>query len=371
MPEDTQGADPLRDHPPVSKNLIRNPISLIGLALAAVAFINIVLLILIDLLAAHPSPYIGILAYMVAPAIMVFGLILIPIGMVVERRRRLRNVGAPFHYARLDLNNPAQRSTVAFVLSFIVIFALISAVGSYKAYEFTDSVDFCGQLCHTVMHPEFTAYKASPHARVPCVECHVGSGASWYVKSKLSGIRQVYYTARGTYPRPIPTPVHNLRPAQQTCEQCHWPKKFWGAQLKTFTHYGSDEQNTPRVLRMLMKVGGGDPRLGQAGEGIHWHMNIANQITYISTDEQRQVIPWVRIEGQNGRVTEYAVKDGAPTQAQIDKADKRRMDCIDCHNRPTHIYVPPDLSVDRAITGRSIDARLPLIARSTERSGGT
>ena len=360
MTEDTQ-KDPLRDHPPVSQNLIRNPISLIGLALAGVAFANIVLLVLLDLLASHPSPYIGILAYMVAPAILIVGLLAIPIGMMVERRRRLRSVGVPFHFARLDLNNPAQRSTVAFVLSFVVIFALISAVGSYQAYEFTDSVNFCGQLCHTVMHPEFTAYEASPHARVPCVECHVGSGASWYVKSKLSGMRQVYYTARGTYPRPIPTPVENLRPAQQTCEQCHWPKKFWGAQLKSFTHYGNDEQNTPRVIRMLIKTGGGDPSLGQAGEGIHWHMNISNKITYFATDEQRQVIPWVRMEDASGKVTEYVVKDGAPTQAQVDKADKRRMDCIDCHNRPTHIYVPPDLSVDRAITGRSIDATLPFI----------
>ncbi|MGB8772367.1 MAG: NapC/NirT family cytochrome c [Candidatus Korobacteraceae bacterium] len=360
MTEDTQ-RDPLPDHPPVSQNLIRNPISLIGLALAGVAFANIVLLVLIDVLASQPSPYIGILAYMVAPAFLVLGLVLVPIGIVIERRRRLRAVGAPFHFARLDLNNPAQRSTVAFVLSFVVIFALVSSVGSYKAYEFTDSVDFCGELCHRVMHPEFTAYEASPHARVPCVECHVGSGASWYVKSKLSGLRQVYYTALGTYPRPIPTPVANLRPAQQTCEQCHWPKKFWGAQLKTFTHYGDDEQNTPRVIRMLIKTGGGDPSLGQAGEGIHWHMNIANKITYFSTDEQRQVIPWVRMQDQQGNVTEYVVKDNPPTQAQIDKAEKRRMDCIDCHNRPTHIYVPPDLSVDRAITGRSIDSTLPFI----------
>jgi len=360
MTEDTQ-RDPLRDHPPVAQNLIRNPISLIGLALAAVAVANIVLLVLIDLLASHSSPYIGILAYMVAPGFLVLGLILVPIGLVIERRRRLRDVGVPPHFPRLDLNNPAQRSTVAFLLSFVVIFALVSSVGSYKAYEFTDSVDFCGQLCHTVMHPEFTAYEASPHARVACVECHVGSGASWYVKSKLSGLRQVYYTALGTYPRPIPTPVQNLRPAQQTCEQCHWPRKFWGAQLKTFTHYGDDEQNTPRVRRMLMKVGGGDPKLGQAGEGIHWHMNIANKVTYIASDEQRQVIPWVRIEDKNGRVAEYLAKDASLTQAQIDKADKRRMDCIDCHNRPSHIYVPPDASVDQAITGHAIDATLPFI----------
>ena len=144
---------------------------------------------------------------MVAPGFLVLGLMLIPVGMMVERRRRLRQAGAPQHFPQLDLNNPAQRSTVAFVLSFVVVFSLISAVGSYKAYEFTDSVQFCGQLCHTVMHPEFTAYQASPHARVGCVECHVGSGAGWYVKSKLSGARQVYYTAMGTFPRPIPTPV--------------------------------------------------------------------------------------------------------------------------------------------------------------------
>src|SRR5215472_1872954 len=361
MTEDTQKVDPLRDHPPVSKGLIKNPISLIGVALAVVAFANILFLVLIDILSSQPAPYLGVLAYMVAPTLLIVGLILIPIGMVIERRRRLRNVGAPFHFARLDLNNPAQRSTVAFVLSFVVAFTLISAVGSYKAYEFTDSIQFCGQLCHTVMHPEFTAYQASPHARVACVDCHVGSGASWYVKSKLSGARQVYYTALGTYPRPIPTPVANLRPAPQTCEQCHWPKKFWGGQLKVFTHYGSDEQNTPRVIRMLIKVGGGDPSLGQVGGGIHWHMNINNKITYFATDEQRQTIPWVRIEDAQGNVTEYTTKDNPPTQAQIDKASKRRMDCIDCHNRPTHIYVAPDLSVDRSMTGHTIDASLPFI----------
>ena len=211
--------------------------------------------------------------------------------MIVERRRRLHAIGLAPHLPRWisTIRRSAARSR--FLLSFIVIFGLVSAVGSYKAYEFTDSVDFCGQLCHSVMNPEFVAYQASPHARVACVDCHVGSGASWYVKSKLSGIRQVYYTARGTYPRPIPTPVHNLRPAADTCEQCHWPKKFWGAQLKTFTHYGSDEQNTPRVIRMLIKTGGGDPSLGQSGEGIHWHMNINNKITYFASDEQRQVIP--------------------------------------------------------------------------------
>lgn len=360
MIEDTSEVTP-QDVAVSSRRLIRNSISLIGVALAVVAFINIFFLFLIDVLSSQPSPYIGILAYMVAPAFLVAGLALVVIGIALERRRRAQAASATPSLPSVDLNNPAQRSTAAFLLAFVVIFALMSAMGSYKAYEFTDSVQFCGQLCHTVMHPEFTAYQASPHARVACVECHVGNGAGWYVKSKLSGARQVYYTALGTYPRPIPTPVHNLRPAPDTCEQCHWPKKFWGAQLKTFTHFGTDEQNTPRVIRLLIKTGGGDPSLGQAGEGIHWHMNIANKITYFATDEQRQTIPWVRMEDAQGHVTEYAAKDSPPTQAQIDKASKRRMDCIDCHNRPSHVYTPPDLSVDRGIVGHSIDASLPYI----------
>jgi nitrate/TMAO reductase-like tetraheme cytochrome c subunit len=361
MSADSPEVDPHRAHPPVSIKLYKNPISLVGMALAVVAFLNILFLVFLDSFSRVSSPYVGILAYMVAPAIMTVGLVMIPIGMIVERRRRLRAVGVPHHVPRLDLNNPAQRSTMAFVLSFIVIFVLMSAVGSYKAYEFTDSVQFCGQLCHSVMSPEYTAYKASPHARVGCVDCHVGSGASWYVKSKLSGARQVYYTAMGTFPRPIPTPVHNLRPAADTCEQCHWPKKFWGAQLKVFSHYGTDEQNTPRVLRMLIKTGGGDPSLGQGVGGIHWHMNIANKMTYFATDDQRQVIPWVQMEDGKGNITVFVNKDTPPTADQISKADKRRMDCIDCHNRPSHIYTPPDVSVDRGMAAGSIDTSLPFI----------
>jgi hypothetical protein len=210
------------------------------------------------------------------------------------------------------------------------------------------------------MNPEFTAYQLSPHARVACVDCHVGSGATWYVKSKLSGARQVFATILNTYPRPIPTPVHNLRPAAQTCEQCHWPKKFYGAQLKVFTHYGSDEKNTPRQIRMLIKTGGGDPTTG-APEGIHWHMNISNEISYVSTDEQHQVIPYIRVKDMQGRITEYFAKDANLNKDQVAKMTSRRMDCIDCHNRPTHIYVPPDSAVDQSLLAHRIDGALPFI----------
>jgi nitrate/TMAO reductase-like tetraheme cytochrome c subunit len=192
------------------------------------------------------------------------------------------------------------------------------------------------------------------------VDCHVGSGATWYVKSKLSGARQVYAATFNTFPRPIPTPVHNLRPAQDTCEQCHWPKKFYGGQLKVFTHYANDEKNTQRQIRMLIKTGGGDPATG-APEGIHWHMNIANKIDYVSADEKHQTIPYIHVEDQQGRVTEYYAKDSTLSKDQIAKAPRHHMDCVDCHNRPTHIYVPPDQSVDQSLLAHRLDSSLPFI----------
>ena len=341
------------------RQLLRNPISIIGLALAAVAFGNILFLFFIDLTNPHPSPYIGILAYMVAPAFFILGLALILTGAFYYRNRKLAAAGES-RYLRVDFNDPSQRGVAAFFLTFIIVFVGMSVVGSYRGYEYTDSVQFCGQLCHSVMSPEFTAYQQSPHARVGCVDCHVGAGATWYVRSKLSGARQVVKTALNTFPRPIPTPVHNLRPAQETCEQCHWPKKFYGAQLKVFNHYASDEKNTPRQIRLLIKTGGGDPITGEP-EGIHWHMNISNEISYVSSDEQRQNIPYVYVKDQQGRVTEYLAKDSSLSKDQIAKAARHRMDCVDCHNRPTHIYVPPDLSVDRAFTAHRLDASLPYL----------
>ncbi|MGE5724919.1 MAG: cytochrome C, partial [Acidobacteriota bacterium] len=154
--------------------------------------------------------------------------------------------------------------------------------------------------------------------------------------------------------------VENLRPAQETCEECHWPRKFYGAQLKVITHYGYDEKNTPRQIRMLIKTGGGDPGIGMT-TGIHWHMNIANEITYVTPDRTRETIPYVHVKDMQGRVTDYMAKDAALAKAQIDTLPRRRMDCVDCHNRPTHIYVPPDRAVDQSLLARRIDASLPFI----------
>ena len=355
---DTEKTSPLTVEPwHRSRMLLRNPVSLAGVALGIVSVANIFIFFLIDQIATKPSPYIGILAYMVSPGFLILGLLLMLAGVLLERRK---HAPPSAFYPRIDLNDRTQRSAVVSFTTFLLVFVVVSAAGSYKAYEFTESTSFCGQLCHTVMIPEYTAYQLSPHARVACAECHVGTGATWFVKSKLSGSRQVFATIFNTFPRPIPSPVRNLRPAQETCEQCHWPKKFYGGQLKVFSHYGSDEKNTFRQIRMLIKTGGGDPATG-APEGIHWHMNIGNKIDYVAADDKRQIIPYIHVEDLQGRVTEYFAKDSSLSKDQVTKSPRHHMDCVDCHNRPTHIYVPPDQSVDQALLAHRIDASLPFI----------
>ena len=344
-------------------SLFRNYISLIGAAIVLAGLVSVTLLFLIEITASAPNPYLGILTYIVLPSAVVFGLLVITVGMVLERRRRRRLApGEIAAYPRLDLNEPHSRRAFFAFLLFTFLFISASAFGSYQAYEFSDSVSFCGQTCHSVMNPEFTAYQAGAHARVRCVDCHVGPGAGWYVRSKLSGAYQLYAVTFNKYSRPITSPVHNLRPAQDTCEQCHWPEKFWGSQLKVFNHYGYDEKNTLKQTRMILNTGGGSPVSGQVA-GIHWHMNIANEITYITTDEQRQVIPWVRIKDKQGNVTEYMDKERPIPSEQIAEMPTRRMDCVDCHNRPSHIYLPPDVAIDNSFAAGKLDATLPFLKR--------
>ena len=342
--------------------LSRNIISSIGLLIALLAATNLIFLIIADLRHEQSNPYMGVLTWIVAPAILIFGLSTYVAGLLLERRRRRRMAPEDIpEYPRVDLNETRTRRLVVFTAIGLVLFVTVSVVGSYQAYHYTETDAFCGTMCHEVMHPEYTAYLQSPHARVGCAGCHVGKGAGWYVRSKLSGAYQVYATVTNKFPRPIPTPVPHLRPAQETCEQCHWPEKFFGAQLKVFEHYSYDEPSTPRDVRMLIKVGGGRPDAGQTA-GIHWHMNINNEVTYAATDPQRQTIPWVRVRNrQTGQVTEYRAQDSKLTDAQLAAVPKRTMDCVDCHNRPTHIYTSPDRSVDVALRGGLIDRTLPFI----------
>jgi len=346
------------------RHLIYNKLSLAGLALFIVALVVAIFFMFAAGTSGDSNPYMGIITYMVLPPFIIIGLLVVPIGMLRQSRllsrKKLADIPA---WPRIDFNYPSHRRGFIIFLVAFMLFGCLSAFGSYQAYHHTESVAFCGETCHDVMKPEHVAYQSSSHARVPCTSCHVGAGASWYVRSKLSGAYQVYATTFDKYPRPIPTPIHNLRPAQETCEKCHWPEKFFGGQQRQLNHYMYNEENTHWPINMLIKTGGGDPKTGQQA-GIHWHMNIGVHVEYIARDERRQDIPWVRVTDRvTGRVTTYQNKDNPLTEEEVAAAAPRTMDCMDCHNRPSHKYMSPDYSVDRAILTGRIDPSLPEIKR--------
>ncbi len=338
-------------HPP----LLRNWFSLAGLVIALGSLFSFLLLFVLDAFAHFNNPYVGILTYLVAPGFLILGLALTVFGALWHRHRLKAAVPVPA--LQIDFSRPRDRRIMGIFIACSVVFLLVSAVGSYKTYQFTESVQFCGQACHTVMRPELITYEHGPHARVACTECHIGPGATWFVRSKLSGTYQVYATLFDKYERPIPTPVENLRPAQQTCEQCHWPKEFVGNVDRTFNYFLDDKTNTPFSVRMLLKVGGADPTRGPVG-GIHWHMSVANRIEYIATDKARQVIPWVRLTDSLGVETVFRQPDFTN---DVSHYEIRRMDCIDCHNRPAHRFVPPSTAVNLALALDRIDRTLPYI----------
>mgnify|MGYP000165083672 CR=1 FL=1 len=338
-------------------SVFRNWLSLAGLVLIIGALFSFVLLFVLDTVAHFSNPYVGILTYLVTPVFIGLGLGLALLGAWIERRRRKRTGRASTPGLLIDLSRPRDRRLLAFSAAGGAVFLLLSAFGSYQTYHFTESTQFCGQACHTVMKPEYVTYQQGSHARVGCTECHIGPGATWFVRSKLSGSYQVYATLANKYPRPIPTPVANLRPAQETCEQCHWPKKFVGNLDRTYNYYLAEESNTFYALRMLLRVGGADPANGPVG-GIHWHMNVANKVEYIASDASRLKIPWVRMTDPQGVVTEFRSPGftNDPSAYEI-----RRMDCMDCHNRPAHVYKTPNDAVNLAMALGQIDPALPWV----------
>jgi len=344
-------------------SLFRNWVSLAGLVLMASSVFAFLLLFFLDAVVYSSNPYVGILTFLVAPAFLVAGIVIFLFGAWRWRRRLAKTNGsAPSLYINVDLSRAHDRRVLAFFIPASAGFLLLTAMGSYHTYHFTESVEFCGEACHTVMKPELTSYRHSPHARIACAECHIGKGAEWYVRSKLSGTYQVYATLADKYPRPIPTPVKNLRPAQETCEQCHWPKKFVGNLDRTISYYLPERSNTLYSIRLLLKVGGGDPTHGPVG-GIHWHMNVANKIEYIATDEARQKIPWVRMTDPQGVVTEFR---SASFTNDVSQLPKRRMDCMDCHNRPAHKFESPESAVNLAMSLGQISPGLPYIKTNAE-----
>jgi nitrate/TMAO reductase-like tetraheme cytochrome c subunit len=340
----------------------QNTLSLIGVALTTSSAITLIAFWIYDfVLPGPPHPYIGLLIFLTLPAIFIFGLLLIPAGIYL-RRRKLQQAGElPSVYPEIDLKAPMVQHGILFVAVATLLNVIIFSFAAYRGVSYMDTTSFCGQTCHTVMAPEYSAYQNSPHARVECVECHIGPGAGWFVRSKLSGLRQVFAVTFKTYSRPIPSPVKYLRPARETCEQCHWPQRFSGDKFIVRTNYKDDEKNTPMTTALLMKIGG---RSSTGSVGIHGrHLDDGARIHYISTDEHRQVIPVVYYTDDKGKTIEFVSSDIKTSKQELEKGEHRAMDCIDCHNRPTHAFELPENAVDQRMSRGLVSPELPFIRK--------
>jgi len=340
----------------------RNRLTLAGAVLTTSSAITLIGFWLFDIVSGGTiHPYVGLIFFLILPGVFIVGLILMPIGALWRRLRLSRERRLPLKYPQVDLSAPVIRQMLIWVAGLTFVNVMIFSVASYRGVEYMDSAKFCGATCHTVMQPEYTAYLNSSHQRVACIQCHIGPGASWFVRSKVSGLRQVYAVTFHTYDRPIPSPVEQLRPARETCEQCHWPQMFTGNKLIVIRKFSEDEKNTKLTTVLLLKIGG---HTWDGAVGIHGrHLDTSSPIEYISTDRQRQTIAQVTSTDSSGKKVVYISTDIKPTVAQLAAGEHRVMDCVDCHNRPTHTFQMPDRAMDKAMTQGRISSELPFIKK--------
>src|SRR3989338_999863 len=314
-------------------HLFYNVVTYAGVMLSVMVAAVEAFLFALDFFSKGKNLYLGLITYLILPGFLIFGLILIPLGVLWKKSRIDRGLPViELKRFRVDLSLPHHRNALLVFIVGTSLLILMSVIGAYKAFHYTESVQFCGVLCHQVMHPEYTTYLNSPHGRVKCVECHIGAGADWYVRSKASGARQVIKTLAHTFAKPIATPVSNLRPAEETCEQCHFPGKYFSTMDFKRSYFLTEGENRRWNIRMLLNVGGGD---GQS-YGVHAHMNLDQDIYYLAEDVKRQKISWVKSVDKEGHETIFT-SPGSKYEGTNPPADLiRKMDCIDCHNRPTH-----------------------------------
>jgi nitrate/TMAO reductase-like tetraheme cytochrome c subunit/mono/diheme cytochrome c family protein len=238
------------------------------------------------------------------------------------------------------------------------ILTMLLLTGATFGWEYTNSPKFCGESCHT-MPPEYTAYLTSPHARIACVDCHIGKGfITTRVTRKAGDLKHVFATMFHTYEFPIR--AGDLRPARETCEKCHFPDKFSDDSLRQIQRYSNDKDNTPFSVYLTLKTGGGSQRQG-LGRGIHWH--IQNTVEYLPTDPEEQEIPYIKVTDTDGSVSEFVDVESGFDKSTLDPSKLKQMDCITCHNRITHLVAAPEDTVDRLIAADQISKDIPDIRR--------
>ncbi|MGA3370770.1 MAG: NapC/NirT family cytochrome c [Terracidiphilus sp.] len=335
-----------------------NPISLAGGAITTASGITMIGYWLVELFGRpNDNPYLGIIFFLLLPALFIAGLILIPIGLFL-RRRTLQKAGQiPAEFPKIDLNDRIFRHGLDIVLVATIANLLVVAMASYRGASYMDSPQFCGQSCH-VMHPEYTAYKISAHSHVACVECHIGSGAQAYFSAKVNGTKQLLEVGFDRYPTPIPSPVESLRPARYICEGCHTPARFVGEKLLVKSSFADDEKNTETQTVVVLHLGGRDSLSHLTGiHGVH-----LGHIEYIATDPTRTTIPWVEKRNEDGSETVFTT---LPAGSGAPQGERRLMDCIDCHNRAAHTFVTAEDALNRAMAEGAVSSDLPWVHKKS------
>jgi hypothetical protein len=333
---------------------VRNPISLIGVAVTTAMAVVFLLLLALELTGQFTNPYAGLLVFVAVPFVFVLGLLLIPIG-IWRQRRRVAAGHAPDDWPVIDLRLPRTRSVIVGVALLTIVNVFIVSLAGFGAVHHMESTEFCGQTCHTAMEPEWKAHQVSPHSKVACVKCHVGPGAAGFVEAKAAGTRQLWHVIINKVPTPVEAPVRSMPPARETCFGCHSAEGHQGDRMKAIREYADDETGTETVTTLQLHVGSVKP-----ARGIHWH--IAQQIEYVATDRERQTIPYVKFTDGNGAVKEYTAE--GVTKEQLAQGERRVMDCMDCHNRPAHTMEPsPERAVDIAIAAGQLPRTLPFARR--------
>lgn len=335
--------------------LTQHWLSLLGVALVGTALISWLFVLPQQIRGHVDNPYLGIVVFLALPAIFFAGLLLIPVGAYLSRRQIGEGLAGP----AFDRKAALQR--IAWIFGATTLLnILIGTQVTYRAVKHMETTQFCGASCHT-MNPELAAFQNSPHSRLECVECHVAPGAGGWVESKTSGIRQLVETVLKTAPKPIPSAMasNRLVPAKETCENCHWPGKFSGVRVRVFSKYADDEVNTRSETVLLMLVGGS--RLS----GIHGaHLGPGVHIRYAAADPERQTIPWIEYRNTNtGEARAFATSDTPPDSAKA--LPQFDMQCVDCHNRPTHTFELPERAMDKALALGDIPVTLPYVKKKS------
>lgn len=342
------------------RSVSRNNFGKTGVVLVTSSFIMFFVMELAWFLGLVDNAYVGLISYMALPALFLIGLILVPIGW--QRQKSITGQsGLELLESEFGKDGIKAAITGSHIFKTVGLLSLLNVLflilASTQTLQFMDEPKFCGTACHEVMNPEWQTYQVSAHASVNCVSCHVGEGTEALVESKLNGLWQMVSMTFDLYERPIPVPVHQLRPATETCENCHWPSKQFGDELIKKVNYTNEEFTQPLYTTLSMKI---DSKNNKKESGVHWHIEDGVNVNYTTLSSSREQIKTVVAEYPDGSIREF---ENTNVTLDDDLMETRTMDCVDCHNRAAHIYRSPESIVDQLLMSGDLPSQLPFIKR--------